>query len=311
MPGPDIGLDTFNNLIVVIRGAGDIATGVAHRLYRAGFHVVLTELREPLAVRCRAAFSKAILDGKTTVEGVGAVRVASIEQAMDTLRIGSCGTPPDEAESAPIPVIIDPDGTTIPKLRPVILIDARMAKRNVGTTIHDARLVIGLGPGFTAGVDVHAVIETARGHYLGQAIYHGRAQEFTGVPGEVGGFTAERVLRAPSQGELRAMAELGARVEAGQTVAEVAAGAERVPIKAAIPGVLRGMLRDGAPVSKGQKVGDVDPRCDPEAVWHISDKARAVAGGVLEAIMCLLWGRPPAGPAQDTGASEEMGRQAK
>ncbi|MHB8928350.1 MAG: selenium-dependent molybdenum cofactor biosynthesis protein YqeB [Bacillota bacterium] len=264
--------------IILIKGAGDLATGAAHRLFRAGFDVIMTELPEPRAVRRGVAFSECVFRGSVTIEGVTAVRVGSLEERAE-------GT---------IPVLVDPDGRAAAAAGAPVLVDARMAKRNLGTRIDDAPVVVTLGPGFTAGVDAHAVVETARGHYLGQVIYRGRAQEFTGLPGEVGGFTAERVLRAPSQGELKAVVELAAWVDAGQAVAEVAAGAERLPIKASVTGVVRGLLRDGAPVFEGQKVGDVDPRCDPEAVWRISDKARAVGGGVMEAIMCLLWGRPPA-----------------
>lgn len=279
---------------MLIRGAGDLATGVAHRLYRAGFQVFLTELPEPLAVRRTVAFSECVFRGRWCVEGVWAARVGSAEEA---LRLG--GTEPGV-----VPVIIDPDGLSRRVLEPRVLVDARMAKRNLGTTLGDAPVVVGLGPGFTAGEDVHAVVETARGHYLGRVIYRGRAQEHTGVPGEVGGYSSERVLRAPATGVLHTLAALGDRVGAGQVVAEVvrdpaacAPGpggqAAGVPVRAAISGVLRGLLRDGAPVREGQKVGDVDPRLDPEAVWFISDKARAVGGGVLEAITCLLWGRPP------------------
>lgn len=229
------------------------------------------------------AFSECIFRGKMTVEGVTATRVPSSDTALQA--------------PGQIPVLVDPDGAEAAAIGATVLIDARMAKRNLGTRITDAPVVIGLGPGFTAGVDAHAVVETARGHYLGQVIYHGSSQEFTGVPGAVGGYTTERLLRAPIDGTLRTINEIGSRVEVGQIVAEVVAGAVSVPIRAAIPGILRGLLRDGAPVSKGQKVGDIDPRIDPQTVWHISDKARAVGGGVLEAIMCLLWGRPPAAPA--------------
>lgn len=264
---------------MLIRGAGDLATGVAHRLYRAGFSVVMTELPEPLAVRRTVAFSECVFRGRWTVEGVEAVRVDSPGEALVLL----------EGGGVDIPVIVDPEGRAVKALAAPALVDARMAKRNLGTTIGDAQVVIGLGPGFVAGVDAHAVVETARGHYLGRAIYRGAAQENTGIPGEVEGYSSERVLRAPGDGVLRALAELGSRVGAGEAVAEVG----RLPVRAKIDGVLRGLLRDGAPVREGQKIGDIDPRIDPAAIWHISDKARAVGGGVLEAVTCCLWGRVP------------------
>ncbi len=286
--------------LILIKGAGDIGTGVAHRLYRAGFGIIMTELPEPRAVRRTVAFSDCVFEGTTSVEEVTAVRL-SIEQALRMLAKGL-------VSNGPIPLVIDPDGTASSEVPATLLIDARMAKRNLGTKINDADVVIGLGPGFTAGLDVHAVVETARGHSLGQVIYRGCAREFTGVPGEIGGFTVERVLRAPTDGTLRALAGIGTSVVTGQSVAEIAAGAERVPIKAAIPGILRGLLRDGAPVSGGQKIGDVDPRCEPDTAWRISDKARSVAGGVLEAVMCLLWGRPPVDQTDAGGATGEKGR---
>lgn len=312
----------MGDYIVLIRGAGDLGSGVAHRLYRAGFNVVMTELPEPRAVRRMTAFSNCVPGGRCTIEGVDAMRVESVDQAMGLLRKAPgvlmgisplAGANRLKAGTAVIPVIVDAQSGVLPRLSPLVLVDARMAKRNLGTRMSDAPIVVAVGPGFTAGIDAHAVVETARGHYLGRVIYHGRAQEFTGEPGEVGGFTVERLLRAPMDGSLRTVASIADRVAAGQVLAEVVAAGEHVPIKAAIPGVLRGLLRDGAPVSKGQKIGDVDPRCDPEAVWHISDKARAVGGGVLEAIMCLLWGRPSVDPASVTkaGGCGEVGREPK
>ncbi|HEY3315425.1 MAG TPA: selenium-dependent molybdenum cofactor biosynthesis protein YqeB [Bacillota bacterium] len=281
---------------VLILGAGDLATGVAYRLYRAGFPIFMTELPEPLAVRRTVAFSECVFRGSVVVEGVKAVRVESAEEALWTTRApGMNGV---------IPVIVDPEGAAQQAIGAPVMIDARMSKRkNLGTTITDAQVVIGLGPGFEAGVDCHAVVETARGHYLGQVIYHGSAQRFNGQPGSVRGHSLERVLRAPQDGIFRTFVELGSRVEADQVVAMVAppeaaiamvAGAAPIPIHAAISGIVRGLLREGAPVKEEQKVGDIDPRFDPEALNYISDKARAVAGGALEAVTCLLWGRPPA-----------------
>ena len=194
----------------MIRGAGDLATGVAHRLYRAGFRVFMTELPEPLAVRRTVALSECVFRGKWRVEGVEAKRVDTAEEAV---RVAE--------EGERIPVLVDPEGGSLAALALAVLVDVRMAKRNLGTSRQDAPVVIGLGPGFTAGEDAHAVVETARGHYLGQVIYRGRAQEHTGIPGEVSGFTVERVLRAPATGVLRTLVQFGDRVEAGQVVAEV------------------------------------------------------------------------------------------
>jgi len=277
---------------VLILGAGDLATGVAHRLHRAGFHLVLTELPEPRAVRRLVAFSECVFERECEVEGVRAVRVDSAAEAAEVLG-------PTRAAGAPIPVLVDHDGRALHAIRailaPPMLVDARMAKRNLGTTLADAPVVIGLGPGFEAGVDCGAVVETARGHDLGRVIYRGRALEFTGVPGEVGGYTVERLLQAPGDGVLRTLVDLGARVEAGQVLAEVVPETARaaLPVLAAIPGIVRGLLRDGAPVRRGQKIGDIDPRLDPALIHSISDKARAVAGGVLEGLLCLLAGGPP------------------
>ena len=289
-----------SRLTVVILGAGDLATGVAHRLYRAGFDLVLTELPEPRAVRRLVSFSECVFQGRCEVEGVKAVRVASAAEAAALLRSVERDADP------PVPVVVDYDGRALAAIRevlaPQVLVDARMAKRNLGTTLADAPVVIGLGPGFEAEVTVHAVVETARGHDLGRVVYRGRALDFTGVPGEVGGFAAERVLRAPEEGVFRTRVGLADRVAAGQLVGEVfptggpTGGGPASPVRAAITGIVRGLLRDGAPVAKGQKLGDIDPRLDPDAARRISDKARAVGGGVLEAILCLTSGRQPRQP---------------
>lgn len=271
---------------VLVRGAGDLATGVGQRLYRAGFTVFMTEIPEPRAVRRTVTFSECIFQGDCTVEDIRAVRAGTAAEAAELVRKGL----------ADIPVIVDTEGRAVADLGAPVLVDARMAKRrNLGTTRGDARVVVGVGPGFTAGQDVDAVVETARGHTLGRVIYRGCALAPTGQPGEVGGYTIERVLRAPVVGTFHALARLGDRVDAGQVVAEVLVPGSGVvhPVTARIGGVLRGLLRDGAPVREGQKAGDVDPRFDLSALHLISDKALAVGGGVLEAIMCLLWGRAP------------------
>lgn len=254
---------------VIIKGAGDLATGTAHRLWQAGFDVVMLELPRPLVVRRAASFATAVYEGSTQVEGVAAVKCAGMAQLEDLLarRI--------------IPVIVDPGARIIKRLRPGTLVDGIMAKHNTGTSITDAPLVIGLGPGFTAGGDVHAVIETNRGPNLGRVIYRGTAEPNTAVPGEVGGAGVERVLRAPVEGVFRPLHKIGDLVEQGEVVAYV----EEVPVKAAIGGLLRGLLYPGLKVTAGLKVGDIDPRGAAVNPQAISDKARAVGGGVLEAIM--------------------------
>jgi xanthine dehydrogenase accessory factor len=256
--------------LVLVRGAGDLATGCAVRLSRSGFAVVMTELAEPTAVRRTVAFSEAVVAGTATVEGVVARRVAAAA-ARRVVRGGE------------VALVVDPAGRRVAGLVPDVVVDARMAKRNLGTRRRDAPIVIGLGPGFVAGRDVHAVIETNRGHALGAVILAGAAEPNTGVPGEIAGHGAERLLRAPATGRLRAFREIGERVEVGDAVGEV----EGEPVQARIGGVLGGFLRDGSAVRAGQKIGDVDPRAKREHCFTVSDKARAVAGGVLEAVLYL------------------------
>jgi len=246
-----------------------MATGVAHRLFHSGFLVCLTEIPEPLAVRREVSFCEAIHEGEKTVEDVKAKRVedeAAIQQAW--------------AEGL-ISILVDPQCRVRRKLNPDVIIDAILAKTNTGTRISDAPLIIGLGPGFRAGEDVHLVVETNRGHNLGRVIERGAAEPNTGVPGDIGGYTWERVLRAPCAGRFMGWKKIGDRVEKGEIVAKV----ETLPLHSEISGVLRGLLRDGARVEKDMKVGDVDPRAMREHCYTISDKARAIGGGVLEAIL--------------------------
>lgn len=257
--------------LVVVKGGGDLATGVAHRLHRAGMRVVITELPQPTVIRRPVAFASAVFEGEISVEGVTARRVESVTQALACLDEGV------------VPVLVDPQAGVVRELRPDVVVDATIAKRNLGTHISDAPIVVALGPGFTAGVDCHAVVETARGHYLGRVITQGQATPNTGVPGAVLGYTEERVIRAPCGGVFRGERQIGDRVEAGQTVARV----DGEPVVARISGVLRGLLADGLPVHAGMKVGDVDPRGVVDHCFTISDKARAVGGGVLEAILWL------------------------
>jgi xanthine dehydrogenase accessory factor len=260
------------DLVVLIRGAGDIASGVAHRLNQSHFKICMIEIPHPLAVRREVAFSEAIYEGEKEVEGVRAKRISS----------------PDEIKliwnKNHIPILIDPDGKkTMNFLKPDVLIDAIMAKKNLGIQIKDAPLVIGLGPGFVAGKDVHTVIETNRGHHLGRVILNGTAESDTGIPGEIGGYTIERLLRTMKKGIFHPQTSIGERINKGSVVAVV----DDFPIIAKISGVVRGLLREGVEVKKGMKVGDIDPRGKRDLCFTISDKARAIGGGVLEAF--LYW----------------------
>ncbi|MGQ9494088.1 MAG: selenium-dependent molybdenum cofactor biosynthesis protein YqeB [Anaerolineae bacterium] len=262
----------LEEILILIRGGGDLGTGVTHRLHRAGFSVIIMELPQPLVIRRAVSFASAVYEGRITVEGVEASLAHERAEIEDLLTRGI------------VPVIVDPNGTLIPMLKPDVLVDARMAKRNLGTAITDAPIVIGLGPGFTAGQDVHAVIETARGHNLGRMILQGSAEADTHIPGLVQGYGRERVLWAPRTGLFHGLLHIGEFVEAGQAVAHV----EEQPVLASIPGVLRGILHDNVLVREGQKVGDIDPRGIVEYCFTISDKSRAIGGGVLEAILYLL-----------------------
>ena len=256
-------------MLVLIRGAGDIATGIALRLYRSGLRVVMTDLPRPTAIRRTVCFSQAIVLGETTVEGVRAVRADTASQALERLAEGA------------VPVLPDPALTCLTSLRPDALVDAILAKKNLGTRITDAPVVVGVGPGFTAGTDCHAVVETMRGHTLGRVIYDGAALPNTNIPGLIGGYAGERVLRAPADGVFHQILNIGDEVKAGDIAGEV----DGQPMRCTIGGVLRGLLADGTSVHKGMKSGDVDPRCRPEYCATASDKALAVGGGVLEAIL--------------------------
>jgi xanthine dehydrogenase accessory factor len=262
--------------LIVVKGAGDMATGVALRLHRAGLRLLMTEIPAPTVVRRSVAFAEAVFADETTVEDVRARRCADLAEAA-------------ALDPEIIPVLVDPDATVVRQVRPTVLVDAIMAKRNLGTRLDDAPVTIAIGPGFGAGEDVHAVIETQRGHYLGRMILEGSAEPDTGVPGNIGGYTRERVLRAPADGRLVEPAPIGARVGPGDTVAWV----DGQPVQAAIPGTLRGLLREGIPVSAGMKVGDVDPRAERAHCFTVSDKSLAVGGGALEAVFYLVRQRCP------------------
>lgn len=258
-------------MFTLIRGAGDLASGIALRLWRSGIEVVMTDLPRPTAIRRTVSFSEAIVHGETTVEDVTARLAANADEARALLAQGI------------VPVLADPDCACRADLHPDALVDAILAKRNLGTRRTDAPIVIGVGPGFTAGVDCHAVVETMRGHTLGRVIYTGSALPNTNIPGLIGGFAGERVLRAPAYGEFRSARQIGDLVKAGDIAGYVAGET----MACTIDGVLRGLIADGVLVHKGMKSGDVDPRGDVDNCYTASDKALAVGGGVLEALLHL------------------------
>jgi len=259
----------ISDLKVLVKGGGEIASGVAHKLVCSHLKVCLTELPNPKAIRREVAFSDAVYDGEKEVEGLVARLISSPEEIVQTWEDGK------------VPILVDPKVELKNTLKPDILIDATMAKKNSGTNISDAALVIGLGPGFKAGIDVHIIIETNRGHNLGRIIRRGEAELNTGIPGEVAGVSVERVLRAPKVGWFSTDKQIGDYIQIGEVVATV----DNIPIRAQIKGIIRGLLRDRTHVSEGMKVGDVDPRGIKDYCYLISDKSRAIAGGVLEAIL--------------------------
>jgi xanthine dehydrogenase accessory factor len=257
---------------VLILGAGEMASGVAHRLFKSGFKVCFTEISRPLAVRRLVSFCEAVYDQQQTVEGVTALRITKPAEIFSVWEEGK------------LPLLVDPENKTKDFLNPHVLIDAILAKRNVGTKITDAPLVVGLGPGFKAAKDVHVVIETNRGHNLGRLIFEGEAEPNTGVPGIIAGYGLERVIRAPQNGKFKILKDIGDMVFEGETVAQV----EGAPIKVAISGIIRGLLRDGTEVTQGLKAGDIDPRGERSYCTTVSEKARALGGSVLEAILSQL-----------------------
>lgn len=256
-------------MLVLIKGAGDLATGVAYRLYRAGCSIVMTDIEQPTAVRRTVAFCQCIYDGTATVEGVTSRRVETVEEVRACLERGE------------IPVLVDPEADIRTQMPFDAEVDAILAKYNVNTRMDDAPIVLALGPGFTAGVDCHGVIETKRGHYLGRLILEGSAIPNTGVPGDVGGYTTQRIIRACRDGIFHPVAHIGDTVSEGDVVATV----DGEPVYAGMPGMVRGMLPDGLWVKRGMKSGDIDPRCEYNHCFTISDKARAIGGGVLEGLL--------------------------
>lgn len=271
--------------LIVVRGAGDLATGTIHRLKKAGFRLLVLEAEHPAAIRRQVALSEAVYAGSARVEDVEAVRMdvdlaekknrkELLEQEMERIW-----------KKDGVPVLVDPAGLSIAALRPAVVVDAILAKKNLGTTKEMAPLVIALGPGFTAGEDVDVVIETKRGHNLGRVIRSGSAVPNTGIPGIIGGYGKERVMHAQAEGILRNAASIGDIVEARAVIAEIETENGTVLVEASLSGLLRGLIRDGYPVTKGFKIADIDPRKEElQNCFTISDKARCIAGSVLEVI---------------------------
>ncbi len=260
-------------LKIIVRGGGDLATGVIHRLWGAGFAPLVLECAQPAAIRRQVALCEAVYAGEATVEGMTGRLISDIGQAQEVWRAGE------------VPVLVDEAAECVQRFAPDIVIDAIIAKRNLGTTSSMAPLVVALGPGFTVGADAHAVIETKRGHNLGRIIRSGSAASNSGVPGNIAGYSAERVLHAPCGGVLHIVRDIGSLVQKGETIAYIDAGQERVNIPATLTGIIRGMIRDGFPVTRGFKIADIDPRQEELAnCFTISDKARCIAGSVLELV---------------------------
>jgi xanthine dehydrogenase accessory factor len=261
----------FADHLIVVRGGGDLATGTVFRLRRAGFPVVVLELQQPLSIRRTVAVASAVLEGRALIEDLDAILVADIDEALEVAR------------SDAIPVMVSP---TLPQLpwEPSVVVDARLAKRNIDTSINDAPLVVGLGPGFTAGADCHAVIETMRGHFLGRVIWEGTPTPNTGEPGILGGKSADRVVRAPTFGILSWKVAIADLVAAGDVLGDI----NGVPIRSRIGGVVRGLLPAGYEVEWNWKIADVDPRSDTNACFEISDKSLSIGGGVVEAVLTWL-----------------------
>ena len=316
-----------NNLLIICRGAGDLATGIIHRLHRAGHRVIALETDYPAAIRRQVSFCEAVYDGSAAVEGVTARLVPALTDAENDTEIATEADTETDAETysglnvtptahivsekwsrsaieavleaGEVPLLIDPTGESIVLLKPDVVIDAIIAKKNLGTTINMAPLVIGVGPGFTAGNDVHLVIESMRGHNLARIITDGMAQPNTGVPGNIAGFTSERVIHAPAAGYIHDVRKIGDIVQKGDEIARIYPDkgsfdnelSEYVPVNATITGIIRGLIREGYYFKKGFKIADIDPReSELTNCFTISDKARSIAGSVLEAVSAFEHG---------------------
>ena len=268
-------MSSLDNLIIV-RGGGDLATGTIYKLHQCGFPVLVLETANPSAIRRNVAFSEAVYQGTQTVEGLTCTLASSASEAEERLKAGT------------LTMLVDPAGTAIDYFTPLAVVDAILAKKNLGTCRDMAPITVALGPGFTAGVDVDAVVETKRGHNLGKVLYSGSAAPNTGIPGIIGGYGKERVIHSPAAGILRNAAKITDTVEKGQVIAYVETENGKISVYATLTGLLRGLIRDGYPVSQGFKIADIDPRLDEYSnCFTISDKARCIAGGVLEAVLHL------------------------
>ena len=262
--------------LIVVRGGGDLATGTIYKLRKCGFPVLVLETGAPSAIRRNVAFSEAVYQGSQQVEDMTCRLASSLEQARQWL---------DENQ---LVLLVDPAGEAIARLKPMAVVDAILAKKNLGTHREMAPITVALGPGFTAGVDVDAVVETKRGHNLGRVLWQGTAAPNTGIPGVIAGYGKERVIHSPAEGILRNVCKITDTVRRGQVIAAVETAAGTVPVEATLDGLLRGLIRDGYPVTKGFKIADIDPRVEEyQNCFTISDKARCIAGGVLEAIIQL------------------------
>lgn len=270
-------------ILIICRGGGDLATGIVHRLFRAGFPVLVLETDSPAAIRRQVSFSEAVYDGTATVEGVTAERIASANRASVNHVL----------EAGRVPLLVDPEGNSIAQLKPDIVVDAIIAKKNLGTAKEMAPLVIGIGPGFTAGEDVDLVVESMRGHNLARIFTTGSALPNTGIPGNIGGFTKERVLHAEADGYMKNIRQIGDIVEKGEEIARIYEKMTEdgtfsgfyVSVEASISGIIRGLIREGYHFQKGFKIADIDPRESELAnCFTISDKARSIGGSVLEAV---------------------------
>lgn len=260
----------MQNKLVVVRGGGDLATGVVQKLHRGGFNVVILEVEAPTAIRRSVALCEAVYEGQYQVEDITCIRIENSSQ------VPACH------QNHTVPLLVDPQGECLPRLAPLAVVDVILAKKNLGTHMQMAPITVGLGPGFTAGQDVHAVIETMRGHNLGRLILQGSALPNTGIPGEIGGKSALRVLHAPCAGTVRHIKNIGDVVQQGEALFYV----DETAVYAPFTGLLRGLIRQGLTVPQGMKVADIDPRTDVD--WRtISDKARCLGGATLEAILYL------------------------
>ena len=260
--------------LIIVRGGGDLATGTIYKLKKSGFPVLILEAANPSAIRRNVAFCEAVYRGSQTVEDMTCHRANSPEEARELLQAGK------------LAVLVDPKGASIPVLKPLAVVDGILAKKNLGTNREMAPITVALGPGFVAGRDVDAVIETKRGHDLGRVLWSGSAAANTGIPGIIGGFGKERVIHCPAKGIVRNVKRITDTVSKGDIIALVETRSGTIPVKATLDGILRGLIRDGYPVDVGFKIADIDPRAEErDNCFTISDKARCIAGGVLEAIL--------------------------